>query len=121
MLWVAVSRSRLPPEQFPFTRSIQCTGLVSYDAVNRNKASIRQLPFISSHSLHVSAPTGHLQVRYAIDVHIDYSYYNGSVVRTQLDVSLWYFIPWSQIHVIKRSIKVVKTLIYTVAGLVYKI
>jgi hypothetical protein len=41
--------------------------LVPYDAVNRNKVSIRQLPlFIFSHSLHVSAPTGHLQVRYTI-------------------------------------------------------
>jgi hypothetical protein len=41
--------------------------LVPYDAVNRNKVSIRQLPlFIFLHSLHVSAPTGHLQVRYTI-------------------------------------------------------
>jgi hypothetical protein len=38
--------------------------LVSYDAVNRNKVSIRQLSLLfPSHSLHVSAPTGHLQVR----------------------------------------------------------
>jgi hypothetical protein len=38
------------------------------------------LPFISSRSLHVSAPTGHLQVRYTIDVYKDYSNYIGSVV-----------------------------------------
>jgi hypothetical protein len=42
--------------------------LVPYDAVNRNKVSIRQLPlfYFTSHSLHVSAPTAHLQVRYKI-------------------------------------------------------
>jgi hypothetical protein len=42
--------------------------LVPYDAVNRNKVSIRQLPFFIffSYSLHVSAPTGHPQVRYTI-------------------------------------------------------
>jgi hypothetical protein len=42
--------------------------LVPYDAVNRNKVSICQLPlfYFPSHSLHVSAPTGHLQVRYTI-------------------------------------------------------
>jgi hypothetical protein len=39
--------------------------LLPYDAVNRNKVSIRQLP-LYFHSLHVSAPTGHLQVRYTI-------------------------------------------------------
>jgi hypothetical protein len=34
----------------------------------------------------------------------DYSYYNGSAVRTQLDVCLYrYFDPWSPIHVIKLS------------------
>jgi hypothetical protein len=50
-----------------------------------------------------------------LDVSKDYSYYNGSVVRTQLDVCLyWYFDPWSPIHVIKLSIKVVKALIFTV-------
>jgi hypothetical protein len=49
------------------------------------------------------------------DVSKDYSYYNGSVVCTQLDVCLhWYFDPWSPIHVIKLSIKVVKTLKFTV-------
>jgi hypothetical protein len=43
--------------------------LVPYDAVNRNKVSIRQLPLFfifPSYSLHVSAPTGHPQVRYTI-------------------------------------------------------
>jgi hypothetical protein len=41
--------------------------LVPYDAVNRNKVSICQLLlYFPSHSLHVSAPTGHLQVRYTI-------------------------------------------------------
>jgi hypothetical protein len=47
----------------------------AYDAVNRNKVSIRQLSLFifSSYSLHVSAPTGHLQVRYTIDVYKDYS------------------------------------------------
>jgi hypothetical protein len=55
------------------------SNLVSYDAVNRNKVSIRQLSLLfPSHSLHVSAPTGHPQVRYTIDVYKDYSYYNGS-------------------------------------------
>jgi hypothetical protein len=44
-----------------------------------------------------------------LDVYKDYSFYNGSAVRTQLDVCLW-----SPIHVIKLSIKVVKTLIFTV-------
>jgi hypothetical protein len=39
-----------------------------------------------------------------LDVSKDYSYYNGSAVRTQLDVCLWYFDPWSPIHVIKHSI-----------------
>jgi hypothetical protein len=59
------------------------SNLVSYDAVNRNKVSIRQLSLFifSSYSLHVSASTGHLQVRYTIDIYKDYSYYNGSVVR----------------------------------------
>jgi hypothetical protein len=49
--------------------------LVPYDAVNRNKVSTCQLPlfYFPSHSLHVSK---------------DYSYYNGSAVRTQLDVRL---------------------------------
>jgi hypothetical protein len=86
--------------------------LVSYDAVNRNKVSIRQLSLFifSSYSLHVSAPTGHPQVRNTIDVYKDYSYYNGSVVRTQLDACLWYFDPWSPIHVIKCSIKIVKNI-----------
>jgi hypothetical protein len=46
-----------------------------------------------------------------LDVSKDYSFYNRSVVRTQLDVCLyWYFDPWSPINVIKLSIKVVKTL-----------
>jgi hypothetical protein len=40
--------------------------LVPYDAVNRNKVSIRQLLYFPPHSLHVSAPMGHLQVRYTI-------------------------------------------------------
>jgi hypothetical protein len=42
--------------------------LVPYDTVNRNRLSIRQLPpfYFPSHSLHVSAPMGHLQVRYTI-------------------------------------------------------
>jgi hypothetical protein len=69
------------------------------------------------YSLHVSTPTGHPRVRYTIDVSKDYSFYeyNGSVVRTQLDICLyWYFDPWSPIHVTKLSIKVVKTLIFTV-------
>jgi hypothetical protein len=58
---------------------------------------------------------GHPQVRYTIDDSKDYSYYNGSVVRTQLNVCLyWYSDPWSPIHVIKLSTKVVKTLIFTV-------
>jgi hypothetical protein len=39
--------------------------LVPYDGVSRNKVSVCQLPFyFPSHSLHVSAPTGHPQVRY---------------------------------------------------------
>jgi hypothetical protein len=87
--------------------------LVPYDAVNRNKVSICQLSlfYFSSYSLHVSAPTSHPQVRYKIDVSEDYSYYNGSVVRTQLDLCLyWYFGPWSPIHVgtVKRTAQVIK-------------
>jgi hypothetical protein len=46
---------------------LKLTALVPYGAVNRNKVSIRQLPlYFPSHSLHVSAPMGHLQVRYII-------------------------------------------------------
>jgi hypothetical protein len=47
--------------------------LVPYD-VNRNKVSIRQLSllYFSSYSLHVSAPTGHPQVRYTIRYLKDY-------------------------------------------------
>jgi hypothetical protein len=55
--------------------------------------------------------------RWDIQLHVskDYSYYNGSAVRTQLDVCLYrYFDPWSPIHVMKLSIKVVKTLIFIV-------
>jgi hypothetical protein len=53
-----------------------------------------------------------------LDVSKDYSCYNGSAVRTQLDVCLYrYFDPWSPIHVIRLSIKVVKTLKFTVTGL----
>jgi hypothetical protein len=41
--------------------------MVPYDAVHRNKVSIHQIPlYFPSHSLHVSAPTGHLHVRYTI-------------------------------------------------------
>jgi hypothetical protein len=41
--------------------------LVPYDAVNRNKVSVHQLLlYFPSHSLHVSTPTGHPQVRYKI-------------------------------------------------------
>jgi hypothetical protein len=50
-----------------------------------------------------------------LDVSKDYSYFNGSAVCTQLDVCLYrYFYPRSSIHVIKLSIKIVKTLIFTV-------
>jgi hypothetical protein len=50
-----------------------------------------------------------------LDVSKNYFFYNESVVHTQLDVCLyWYFDPWSPIRVIKLSIKVVKTLIFTV-------
>jgi hypothetical protein len=50
-----------------------------------------------------------------LDVSKDYSFYNGSAVRTQLDVCLYrYFDPWSPIHVTKLSLKAVKTLIFTV-------
>jgi hypothetical protein len=50
-----------------------------------------------------------------LDVSKDYSFYKGSAVCTQLDVCLyWYFDLWSPIHVTKLSIKVVKTLIFTV-------
>jgi hypothetical protein len=48
--------------------------LVPYDAVNRNKVSIRQLSlFYFSYFLHVSAPTGHPQVRYTIHSHLQHS------------------------------------------------
>jgi hypothetical protein len=41
--------------------------LVLYDAVNRNKVFNTLTRFyFPSHSLHVSAPAGHLQVRYTI-------------------------------------------------------
>jgi hypothetical protein len=63
--------------------------LVPYDAVNPNKVSIRQLPFIS-HSLHVSALRGHLKLRYTIRYFKDYFEYNGSVARTQF--ASWKFI-----------------------------
>jgi hypothetical protein len=92
--------------------------LVPYDAVNRNKVSIRQLPLFNFSFLLTTCfgpygPFSGWDVQ--LDVSKDYSYYNGSVVRTQFDVCLyWYFGPWSPIHVIKLSIKVVKTLIFTV-------
>jgi hypothetical protein len=35
------------------------------------------------HSLHVSAPTGHLQVRYTTDAHKDYSYHNGVKIKSE--------------------------------------
>jgi hypothetical protein len=39
-----------------------------------------------------------------LDVSKDYSYYNGSVVRTQLDVCLyWYFDPWSPFYFFKMK------------------
>jgi hypothetical protein len=96
--------------------------LVPYDAVNRNKVSIRQLPlYFSSHSLHVSAPTSHLQVRYTIRYFKDYFYHNGSVALTQLGVEMLYvlyrcFDPWSPVHIIKLStnIKIVKSLKFSV-------
>jgi hypothetical protein len=92
--------------------------LVPYDAVNRNKVSIRQLPlffiFLLTHYMFLP-----LRAILRWDIQLmftkDYFYYNGSVVRTQLDVYLYrYFDPWSPIHVTKLSIKVVITLIFTV-------
>jgi hypothetical protein len=46
--------------------------------------------YFPSHSLHVSAPTGQLQVRYTVD----YFYYNGSVARMQFDAEM--------LHVVHR-------------------
>jgi hypothetical protein len=72
-----------------------------------------------SYSLHVSAPTSHLQVRYTIRC------FQGLFLlqRIRCTYTTWrihviciyrYFDPWSPIHVIKLSIKVVKTLLFTV-------
>jgi hypothetical protein len=88
--------------------------LVPYDAVDRNKVSVRQLPlflfFLLTHYM-FRPLRAILRLDIQLDVSKDYSYYNGSAVRTQLDVCLYrYFDPWSPIHVIKLSIKVVKTL-----------
>jgi hypothetical protein len=63
-----------------------------------------------------------------LDVFKDYSYYNGSVALTQIDVEMLYvvyryFNPWSPIHVIKLStyIKIVKSLKFSVqTDLIYK-
>jgi hypothetical protein len=47
--------------------------LVLYDAVNRKQSFNTLTPFyFISHSLHVSARTGHLQVRYTIRYFKDY-------------------------------------------------
>jgi hypothetical protein len=90
--------------------------LVLYDAVNRNKVSIQLLLFIFLLTHYMFRPLrAILRWDIQLDFYKDYSYYNGSAVRTQLDVCLYrYFDPWSPIHVIKPSIKVVKTLKFTV-------
>jgi hypothetical protein len=81
--------------------------------------------YFSSHSLHVSATTGHLQVRNTIRC------FQGLFLLQRIcckyttwhiDVICLYrnFDPWSPIYVIKLSIKVVKTLKFTVkTGLIY--
>jgi hypothetical protein len=82
--------------------------------------------YFSSHSLHISAPTGHPQVRYTIRC------FQGLFLlqRIRCTYTTWrinvvclyrYFDPWSPIHVIKLSIKVAKTLKFTAkTGLIYK-
>jgi hypothetical protein len=55
------------------TKNVTITPLIPYGAVNRNKVSIRHSPFFfifPSYSLHISAPTGHPQVRYTIISHL---------------------------------------------------
>jgi hypothetical protein len=54
-------------ESVPFAEH-EYIQLVPSDAVNRNKVSIRQLPLFYFYSLHVSALTGHPQVRYTIKI-----------------------------------------------------
>jgi hypothetical protein len=83
-------------------------------------------PPLFSFSLHVSAPTGHLQIK--LDIFKNCFYQNGSVARTQLDVEMLYvlhryFDSWSPIHVIKLStnIKIVKSWKFLVeTGPIYK-
>jgi hypothetical protein len=70
-----------------------------YDAVNRNKVSIRQLSLLFLLTHYMFRPLqAILRWDIQLDVSKDYTYYNGSVVRTQLDVCLWYFDPWSVIR-----------------------
>jgi hypothetical protein len=84
-------------------------------------------PFLFfSHSLHVSALTGHPQVRYTVRC------FQGLFLlqRIRCTYTIWridviclyrYFDPCSPIHVIKLSIKVVKTWKFTAkTGLIYK-
>jgi hypothetical protein len=84
--------------------------LVPYDAVNRNKVSIRQLPlFIFLLTHYMFRPLRAILRRdIQLDVFKDYSYYNGSVARTQLDVEMLhvlhrYFDPWYPIHVVSEK------------------
>jgi hypothetical protein len=62
--------------------------LVPYDAVNRNKVSIRQLLLFIFLLTHYMIRPLRAIFRWGIqlDVFKDYFYYNGSVARTQLDV-----------------------------------
>jgi hypothetical protein len=80
--------------------------LASHDAVNRNKVPICQLSlFIFLPLTTCSGPYGPSSgENIQLMLYEDYSYYNGSAVRTQLDVCLRYFDPWSPIHVIKHKI-----------------
>jgi hypothetical protein len=69
---------------FPFP-----SNLVSYDAVNRNKVPICQLSLFISLSL--TTCFGPYRPSSGEDIQLmlyeDYSHYNGSTVRTQLDVT----------------------------------
>jgi hypothetical protein len=82
------------------------SNLVSYDAVNRNKVPICQLSLFIFLPLTTCfgpyRPSSGENIQFML--YEDYSYYHGSAERTQPDVCLRYFDPWSPIHVIKYKI-----------------
>jgi hypothetical protein len=90
--------------------------LVPYDAVNRNKVPIRQLSLLFCLLAHYMFRPLRAILRWDMQL-----MFLRTILTTtdplyvhNLTYVYWYFDPWSPIHVIKRSIKVVKKLIFTV-------